>query len=229
MAVKLVLVAVAVASPFPVTVTCAVAVAVDVPGAYCTLMVQFAPGFKTVVKVQLPPEVMEKVPPAPPTFAMVGAAVKVNAPAVAPAEVLVTVTEPVLVVVFPGVVVRVGLANAIVAPVTENVTGAVVVPAAVPIGVVAVTFLVVSPAPRAIAHDAFTAVAVGVPVIVQVTLPPRLTAVAPVRAVPLTVTGTVVPRTPLVGVIEVSVGPTTVNVTGAGDVVFPAAVTTPMV
>jgi hypothetical protein len=38
------------------------------------------------------------------------------------------------------------------------------------------------------------------------------TAVAPVRPVPVMVTGTVVPRNPVVGIIDVSEGGTTVNV-----------------
>src|SRR5947209_7940930 len=44
-------------------------------------------------------------------------------------------------------------------------------------------------------------------------LPPALTAEAPDRPLPLIVTGTLVPRTPLTGEIELSVGPWTLNVT----------------
>jgi len=128
LAVKLAPVAVAAASPFPVTVTCAVAVAVDVPGAYCTLMVQFVPGFKTVVAVQVPPAIMEKAPPAVPTFPMVDAAVKVNAPAVAPVAVLVTVTKPLCVVVVPVSNDGDGALMVAVAPLTVKVTAGVVCP-----------------------------------------------------------------------------------------------------
>src|ERR1700741_1063294 len=44
-------------------------------------------------------------------------------------------------------------------------------------------------------------------------VPDTFTAVVPVRLVPVIVTGTLVPRAPDVGAIEVSVGPITVNVT----------------
>lgn len=86
-----------------------------------------------------------------------------------------------------------------------------------PIGVVTVTDFALRVAFAAMMQLACTVVAVGTgPVIVQVTppFPPvMVTAVAPVRRVPVRVTGTVVLRVPDVGVIEVSVGPITVNVT----------------
>jgi len=65
---------------------------------------------------------------------------------------------------------------------------------AFPIGVATVTFLV-PVAPFEITQLAVTVVAVGVPVTVQVTPPPPpiVTPVAPVRLVPVRVTGTVVP------------------------------------
>jgi hypothetical protein len=92
---------------------------------------------------------------------------------------------------------------ATVGPVTVNDP----VRVAVPTGVVTLTFLVVSPAPAVITQDALTLVAVGVPEMVQVTPPPLVvTAVAPLRLVPVRVIGTVVPRAPDVGVIDVSVG-----------------------
>src|SRR5664279_2456666 len=76
------------------------------------------------------------------------------------------------------------------------------------------TFLAVSPAPAAITQFAVTVVAVGVPVLVHVThVPDTVTAFAPARLVPVSVTGTVVPRAPEVGLMEFSVGPCTVNVT----------------
>jgi hypothetical protein len=87
-------------------------------------------------------------------------------------------------------------------PFTVNVTALLV-----PLGVVTVTFLAVSAALLVITQFAVTVVAVGVPVMVQVTpLPVAFTVVAPVRLVPVSVTGTVVPRTPDTGEIEVSVG-----------------------
>lgn len=96
--------------------------------------------------------------------------------------------------------------KAAVAPVTVNASVLVV-----PIGVVAVTVLAVSAAPDVMAQFALTAVAVDV-IPVQVMLPPeKVTAVAPVRLVPASATGTVVPRLPVAGVIPVRVGPCTVN------------------
>lgn len=102
----------------------------------------------------------------------------------------------------------VGLIDARVAPCTVNAP----VRLGVPAGVVTVTFLDVSPAVTAIAQLALTVVAVGVPVTVQVTPAPDIvTAVAPLRSVPVRVTGTVVPRTPVLGATEVNVGPVTAN------------------
>ena len=77
----------------------------------------------------------------------------------------------------------------------------------VPIGVVTVTFLALRVAPAVIAQLALTVVAVDV-IPVQVTPPPKMvTAVAPVRLVPVRDTGTVVPWVPVGGLIEASVGP----------------------
>lgn len=259
------------------------------------MTVQLVPAARTVVAVQVPPLIMEKVPPAVPTFAIVGAELKV----IEPVPTLLTVTRPVLVavplgppvvnagvgpvndtgidavtlnsevhggpmgLVPAGVVMStqwppsaelagtVNVAVAVVAfttttlvmtgpfepgwnmvagaakfaPVTvtgklvprapdtgENEVivgpgGAVTVNVTallVPPGVTTVTFL--APAVPAITQFAVTVVAVGVPVIVQVLPPDTFTAVAPVRLVPVRVTGTVVPLTPDTGEIEVSVG-----------------------
>jgi hypothetical protein len=99
----------------------------------------------------------------------------------------------------------------------------------VPPGVV-VTLTVLFPvvAVAEIAHVALTVVAVGgvTVLMVQTTLPgvpDTFTAVVPDRLVPVRVIGTLVPRTPDVGAMEVSVGPTTVNVTVL--LVRPSAVT----
>lgn len=84
---------------------------------------------------------------------------------------------------------------------------------AFPIPVATVTFLVEAVAPVVMTQDAVTVVAVGVPVIEHVTPPPLMvTPVAVARFVPVIVTATVVPRTPVVGVMPVTVGPFTVNV-----------------
>jgi len=223
----------AVARPVPVTVTFAVAVVVP-DGTYCTLIVQLfpVPTLSTVVLVQVPPAMIEKVPPAVPTFVIVGAAVNVNGPALAPVAVLVTVTKPLCVVVVPVTNDGFGPENATVAPVTVN---PFVSAGVVPMGVVTVTFLAPSPAPAVIAQFALTVVAVDV-MPVQVTPPPAMaTAVAPVRLVPVSVTGTVVPRLPLTGEMEVNVGPCTVNVTalvtpaGVVTVTFLAPVAAPVV
>jgi hypothetical protein len=85
----------------------------------------------------------------------------------------------------------------------------------VPTGVVTLTVWAPVVALAAIVQVALTEVAVGVPVIVQVTpLADTFTAVAPVRLVPVRVTAGAVPCVPDVGAIEVSAGPVpTVNVT----------------
>ena len=113
-------------APVPVMVTFAVAVAVDAPGAYCTMIVQVFPAATAAPETQVPPVVIEKVPPAVPTLAIVGAAVKVSC-----APLAVTVIVPVSVVVLAGVVASAGAGAAMVAPVT--VKGSVLV---APIGVV---------------------------------------------------------------------------------------------
>lgn len=79
-AVKLAPVWDAVASPVPVTLTLAVAVVVpDVPGTYCTMIVQAPPAFTTVPLAQVPP-VIENVPPTVPTFDIAGPVVNVKGP-----------------------------------------------------------------------------------------------------------------------------------------------------
>jgi hypothetical protein len=91
--------------------------------------------------------------------------------------------------------------------------GATTVNVVVPIGVVTLTFLVVRPA---------VVVIVNVPVTVEsfttvrplelTPLPDTLIAVAPVRPLPVNVTGKLAVCSPVAGEIEVKVGPSTVNV-----------------
>ena len=151
--------------------------------------------------------------PVPETCAIVGAAVRVNGPAVGPVAVLLTVMVAFLVVVKPVFMAGDGAENATVADNTWNVTG-LGVPLAVPPGVDTVTVLAVVPAAAVITQLAFTVIAVGAPVIVQVTpVPDTLTAVTPAKPLPVIVTGTVVPRTPVFGLIEVSDGASTVKST----------------
>jgi hypothetical protein len=77
----------------------------------------------------------------------------------------------------------------------------------------------------AITQLAVKVVPVGVPLMVQVTpVPDTATAVAAARSVPVSVTGTVAPRRPVVGVMEVSDGPARVVKTTAP--VVPLGVTT---
>jgi len=77
----------------------------------------------------------------------------------------------------------------------------------------------------AIAQFAVKVVVVGIPDMVQVTpVPDTVTAVAAARSVPVSVTGTVVPSTPLTGATEASDGPARV-VKPTGPVV-PMGVTT---
>lgn len=182
------------------------------------MIVQLAPEARTELEEQVPP-VMENVPPVVVSVA-VGAAVNVNAPAVVPVAVFVTVIVPDLVLVLAGVVVSAGVGAEIVsvAPMIWNAP----VRVAFPVLVATVTFLRVSPAVEAITHEALTVVAVGVPLSVQVTPAPLMvTSVVPARLVPVIVTGTVVPRTPLVGDMLVRVGaPPTVN--AAVRVAFPS-------
>jgi hypothetical protein len=95
----------------------------------------------------------------------------------------------------------------------------------VPAGVTTLTLRAVAAAAVVIVQFAVTVVAVGVPVMGQVTpVPETLTAVAPVRLVPVRVTGTVVPRTPVLGAIDVSEAPCTVK--ARVFVLFPAGVVT---
>jgi hypothetical protein len=83
----------------------------------------------TVPKAHVPPAMIEKAP-VPLSLGIVGAtvALNVNAPAVAPVAVFLTVTNPVFVVVLAGVVVRTGFVKASVAPVTVKVTELLVAP-----------------------------------------------------------------------------------------------------
>lgn len=200
------LVCVPVAAPVSVMVTFAVAVAVDVPGTYCTTIVQVPPGATAAPEMQVPP-VMENVPPAAPTLVMTGFAVNVSGNVAAAA--LLTVMVPVFVVRSGVAVVKAGAGAEIAGVAPRTVKGSVLL---APIGVVTPRFLMPGAAPFAITQLAVTVVAVGVPVIVQVTPPPdTVTAVAPVRLAPLMVTGTVVPCNPELGTIEVIVAPCTVN------------------
>ena len=81
----------------------------------------------------------------------------------------------------------------------------------VPIGVTTLTFLALTVAPAVIAQVALTVVAVDVMPPHVTPVPETVIAVAPERFVPIRLTGTLVARTPVPGVIEVSVGPCTVN------------------
>jgi hypothetical protein len=71
--------------------TSACAVVVTPPGSYCTMIVQLAPGFRTVVGPQVPLIVNC---PGPKFLLIPGAPVIVSGPAEAPVAVLVTVTVP---------------------------------------------------------------------------------------------------------------------------------------
>jgi hypothetical protein len=80
-----------------------------------------------------------------------------------------------------------------------------------PSGVVILTVLTPAAAAAAMTQLAFSAVVVGVPVMVQVTpVPDAVTADARARSVPANVTGTVVPTTPEAGVMEARDGPASV-------------------
>jgi hypothetical protein len=186
----------------PIGVTTLTSLAVS---AAAGVMVQLA---LTVAAVGVP--VTAQVTPPPDTFT-----------AVAPVR---RVPERVIAKAGPPRVCDVGLIEPSVGPSTVN-CGVFMLTVVVPIGVVTMACLLVVGALAEIAQLAVTVVAVAT-IFVQVTpavLAPRLTAVAPVKLVPVRVTGTVVPRAPDVGVIPVSVGPFTVNVTA---LVVPFGVTT---
>src|SRR5438105_40442 len=91
--------------------------------------------------------------------------------------------------------------------------------------VVTVTFLAVRPAPAVIVKVALIWVAdTTVTPLTATPAPDTLTAVTPVNPVPVMVTGeTLVPRAPDAGLTEVTVGPSTVNVTA---LLVPPGVTT---
>ena len=177
------------------------------------MIVQLPPGGITEADVHVPP-VIEKVP-APAVFVIVGAAMNVNDPAFAPFTVfplLVNVMVPFFVVVLAVVVVNAGEGpvNSADAPVTRKPTGP-----AVPLGTV--TSILWSPsvvvAPRfkvAVTDVELTATKLLTVIVGE---PGAVTAEAPVKLVPAMDTGTLVPRTPELGVIEESAGPVTVNVT----------------
>jgi hypothetical protein len=135
---------------------------------------------------------------------MMGAAVSVNGPVAAVA--LCNVNVPVFVAVVAGVVVNAGVGpvNVKVAAVTVKFT-----PPTAPAGVVTVTARADSGAVPLMTKFAVTSEAL-VLVMVAVTPPPAVTAVAPDRLVPVIVTATVVPRAPLLGAIDVSVVPVVV-------------------
>src|SRR6202035_2591751 len=107
--------------PVAVIVTFAVAVAVPF-GAYCTLIVQLPPAATGVPTAQVPPAMIEKVPPAAPTLVTVGLAVIVSGPVPA----LPTVTKPLWVAVVPVTNDGAGPANVTLA--TVPVSASVCVP-----------------------------------------------------------------------------------------------------
>jgi len=217
-----------VASPVPVAVTLALAVPVEPPDAYCTTTVQVLPGFTTKPDTHVPPLVpvtMENAPAVGPlTLLTVGAALNVNAPAVAPVAVFVTVIVPVSVPAFAGVGFSAGegAENVSVAPCTVNVMALLV-----PDPVVILTDLAPSEAPAEMVNVAVASVELMTLRALTLTPPPEtVSEVAPVRSVPVIVTGTDVPRSPTEGAIEVNVGAgraTTLNETGL--LVPPGAVT----
>lgn len=212
MAPKLALVKLDVAMPVPVIDTFAVDVAFDVPGAYCTLIVQLPPGATTVPEVQVPPERIEKIP-APLAVVIVGAADRVRFPVAVAA--LLTVTKPDFVNRLATVVVSVGNAEKLTfAPVTVNVTAELNCVA--PCGVVTVTPrapptaapLVMAKVAVRLVPAAFTLIPLAV-----TPVPPMVTAVAPDRLTPVIVTPTLVPRRPVAGLIPDTDGPATLKAT----------------
>lgn len=104
---------------------------------------------------------------------------------------------------------------------TVKVTGVVV-----PVGVVTVTFLAVSAAVDAIVNVALTCVSLTTVTPLTVMAPPvTLTAVAPVRLMPVNTTGWVVPRAPVLGAMANNPLGGTVTVKVSALLVPPGAVT----
>ena len=138
-------------APVFVRAMCAVDVPVDPPGAYCTRIVQLAPGARDIGATQVVkgPATIEKAPEAGPAVLVTATAEMLSGPVAAAA--LVTVTVASFVVVLAGMVVNAGLGAEIVtvAPCTVNVRALLVPP-----GVVTVTFLAPSAALRAIVNVA---------------------------------------------------------------------------
>lgn len=121
-----------------------------------------------------------------------------------------------------GCVAVFGLIDVIVAPCTVNGTVLLVPPAVVILTVLALSVAVVEMVKVAVAVVAFTTVK---PLTV-IPVPEWFKAVAPVRLVPVSVTATTVPRTPVAGVIEVNVGaPGTMTVKATALLTPPGAVT----
>jgi len=216
------------AKPLPATVTCAVEVAVPL-GTYSTIIVQVlvpATALSTVVEPQVPP-VIEKVP-APAVLAIVGAAEKENGPAFAPAVALVTVmVAGPFVVVLAGDDVNAGVGAEMVrvAPVTLNATVLLV-----PFTVVTLRFFT----PRPVEFAMVRVAVAEVPAAFTVKAPKVMLGyvvvsdgvhVAAPRLVPVSVTATVVPRSPEAGEMLVRVGVSAVTVNGTVLVVPTDAVT----
>ena len=166
---------------------CAVDVDVDPPGAYCTRIVQLAPGARDIGATQVVkgPATIEKTPEAGPAVLVTATAVMLSGPVAAAAFVTVTVAS--FVVAFAGVVVIAGLGAEIVtvAPCTVNVTVLLVPP-----GVVTVTSLAPRVGLRAIVNVAVIWVPAAFTVVPLIVIPVMGFIVAPARFVPVMVTGT---------------------------------------
>jgi hypothetical protein len=143
----------------------------------------------------------------------------VTAPIVTPPPAIVTVV-PVAVKLLPlmvtgeTVVPRTPVAGAI--EVTVGAGGLTTVKTTafvVPPGAITVTLLGDSAADPAMAKFALIVVSFTTVTPLIVTLPPVMATVPPVRPTPVSVTGTVLPRVPEIGLIAVSDGAVTVNVT----------------
>ena len=182
---------------------------VVVLGTYWTMMVHVEPGLTTFPEAQVPP-VIENVPfAAPAVVVIVGAAVSVIGAAEVPVAEFMTVTVPIFVVRLfpfnPGD----GPDQFTVAPCTVNATELVV-----PFGVTTAMLRLPVPAVPAMVSVAVACVALTtVRPLAVAPVPETVTAVAPVRPLPVRVMGTAVPRKPAVGATVVNDGARTVNAT----------------
>jgi hypothetical protein len=142
---------------------------------------------------------------------------------VAPVRLLPVRVTGTLMLPLAGCVAVVGLIEVNVGPTTANVTALLVPPGVLTVMLWGPSAVVDPRLSVACTVVSFTAAKFVTLILGE---PGAFTLVAPVRPVPVRVTLTLVPRKPCVGAIEVSVGPSAVNITAGLFGLLPAAVVT---